>query len=52
MALQPRVGPWPPLRVLWQIYYDVGYQAHDQPVLVILIQPQETFCGEATIDIW
>jgi hypothetical protein len=32
LALQPRVGPWPPLRVSWQyVYYDVGYQPHDQP---------------------
>jgi hypothetical protein len=30
MALQPIVGPWPPLRVSW-LYYDVGYQLHDRP---------------------
>jgi hypothetical protein len=34
-----------------QVYYDVGYQPHDQPVLVSLIQPPETSNGEATIDI-
>jgi hypothetical protein len=31
VALQPRVGPWPPLRVSWQVYYDVGYQPHNRP---------------------
>jgi hypothetical protein len=51
MALQPRDGPWPPLWVSWQVYYNVGYQTHDQPGLVILIQPPETSSGEATIDI-
>jgi hypothetical protein len=35
----------------WQVYYDVGYQPHDQPGLVILIQPPETSSGGATIHI-
>jgi hypothetical protein len=52
MALQPESGLGLPygLRDIW-VYYDVGYQPHDQPVLVILFQPPETSSGETTIDI-
>jgi hypothetical protein len=46
MALQPRVGPWPPLRVsCW--YYDVGYQPHDRPGSSHPDSPPQTSNSEA-----
>jgi hypothetical protein len=32
------------------VYYDVGYQPHDPPVLVMLIQPPETSSGAVTTE--